>query len=108
MNWLRTLSLRRKITYVIMINTIAALCVASVAFAGYGISRFKQQQLQDLNALANVMGTNSVAAVTFKDASAASDVLQALAGKPHILSACIYDLEGRPFAQYHREPHEAE
>jgi len=106
MNWLRTLSLRRKITYVIMINTIAALCVASVAFAWYGISGFKKQQVQDLNALANVMGTNSVAAVTFKDSRAASDVLQALVGKPHILSACIYDFEGRPFAQYHRDPDE--
>jgi len=106
MNWPHIVSLRSKITFVIMINTIAALCVASVAFAGYGIYRFKKQQVQDLNALANVMGTNSVAAVTFRDSHAATDVLQALAGKPHILSACIYDAEGRPFAQYHREPHD--
>jgi len=103
MNWQRKLSLRRKITYVIMINTFAALCVASVAFAEYGVHRFKVQQLQDLNALAKVMGINSAAALTFKDPVAAKEVLQALAGKRQIMAACIFDPNGRSFAVYQRE-----
>ena len=103
MQWPRKLSLRRKITYVIMINTFAGLCVASIAFAGYGVYRFKRQQVQDLNALANVMGTNSAAALAFRDPNAAQDVLQALAAKPHILLACIYDPDGKPFAVYRRQ-----
>jgi two-component system sensor histidine kinase/response regulator len=102
MRWTLKLSLRRKITYVIMINTFAALCVASIAFAEYGVYRFKQMQMQDLNALANVMGTNSTAALAFKDQNSAKDVLQALAAKPHILAAAIYDPDGNPFAVYQR------
>src|SRR5712691_3292465 len=102
MRWSRKLSLRRKITYVIMLNTFPALCVASIAFAEYGVYRFKKLQMQDLNALANVMGTNSTAALAFKDQKSATDVLQALSAKPHILAATIYGPDGQPFAVYHR------
>jgi len=103
MQWHRKLSVRRKITYLIMINTFAALCVASIAFAEYGVHRFRQMQMQDLNALANVMGTNSTAALAFKDQASAEEVLQALTAKPHILAAAIYGPEGKTFAVYQRD-----
>ena len=101
MRWTRKMSLRRKITYVIMINTFAALCAAGIAFAEYGVYRFKQMRIGDLNALANILGTNSTAPLEFKDPAAAHDILTALAAKPHILTAVIYDREGMPFAVYH-------
>jgi two-component system sensor histidine kinase/response regulator len=101
MQWTRKLSLRRKITYVIMINTVAALCAAGIAFAEYGVHRFKQLRIEDLNALANILGTNSTAPLEFRDPNAARDILQALAAKPHILTAVIYDRNGVPFAVYH-------
>jgi PAS domain S-box-containing protein len=100
MQWTRKISLRRKLTLVIMINTIAALCAAGVAFAEYGALRFKQVGLQDLNALANILGTNCTAPLLFKDPSSARDILQALAVKPHIIAAAIYDRDGKPFASY--------
>ena len=102
MQWSHKLSLRRKITSAMMINTFAALCVASLAFAEYGVYRFKQMQMQDLNALGNVIATNSTAALAFKDQKSAGEVLQALSAKPHILAATIYDPDGKPFAVYHR------
>jgi two-component system sensor histidine kinase/response regulator len=103
MPWLHQSSLRRKILLVIMINTVGALCVAAIGFAEYGVHRFKQLHVEDLNALAIVIGTNSTAPLVFKDSHAASDILQALAAKPHILAACVYDRDGRPFAVYRRE-----
>jgi len=101
MNWTSKLSLRRKLTLVIMINTVVALCVAGTAFAEYGVYRFKELRLEDLNALANILGTNSTAPLTFKDPNSAQDILRALAAKPHILSAVIFDRDGKPFAVYH-------
>ena len=101
MRWTRKLSLRRKITYVIMINTFAALCAAGIAFAGYGVYRFKELRLGDLNALASILGTNTTASLEFRDPAAARDILNALAAKPHILTAVIYDRAGAPFAVYH-------
>jgi uncharacterized membrane protein affecting hemolysin expression len=102
MQWTRTLSLRRKLTLVIMINTVVALCAACIGFAEYGVYRFKELRLEDLNALANIVGTNSAAPLVFKDPNSAQDILRALAAKPHILSAVIYDRDGKPFAEYHR------
>jgi two-component system sensor histidine kinase/response regulator len=102
MQWPRKISLRRKLTLVIMINTVVALCAAGVAFAEYGVYRFKELRLEDLNALANILGTNSTAPLAFKDPNSAQDILRALSAKPHILSAAIYDRDGNPFAVYHR------
>jgi PAS domain S-box-containing protein len=87
---------------VIMINTFVALCAAGTGFAEYGVYRFKELRLEDLNALANILGTNSTAPLAFKDPNSAQDILRALAAKPHILSAVIYDRDGKPFAIYHR------
>jgi two-component system sensor histidine kinase/response regulator len=102
MRWPRKLSLRQKITSAIMVNTFAALCVTGIAFTRYGVRQFKTHQTEDLTALADVMGTNSTAALAFGDPNSAGDVLQALAVKPHVLAACIYDPDGKPFAVYHR------
>jgi two-component system sensor histidine kinase/response regulator len=102
MNWTSKLSLRRKLTLVIMINTVVALCAAGTGFAEYGVYRFEELRLEDLNALANILGTNSTAPLAFKDPNSAQDILRALAAKPHILSAVIYDRDGKPFAVYHR------
>jgi two-component system sensor histidine kinase/response regulator len=102
MQWTRKLSLRHKLTLVIMINTFVALCAAGFGFAEYGVYRFKELRLEDLNALANILGTNSTAPLAFKDPNSAQDILRALAAKPHILSAVIYDRDGKPFAAYHR------
>jgi PAS domain S-box-containing protein len=102
MKWSGKLSLRRKITFVIMIVTFVALCAAGIAFAEYGVNRFEQVGIQDLDALAKILGTNSTAALTFKDPNSASDILQALAAKPHIVRAVIYDRDDKPFAVYQR------
>jgi PAS domain S-box-containing protein len=102
MEWSRRLSLRHKLTLVIMINTVVALCMTGLGFAEYGVYQFKELRLEDLNALANILGTNSTAPLAFKDPNSAQDILRALAVKPHILSAVIYDRDGRSFAVFHR------
>jgi len=103
MSWHHKLSLRHKLTLLIMINTVVALCAAGVAFAEYGVYRFKELRLEDLTALANILGTNSTAALAFKDPKSAADVLQALSAKPHVLAAVVYDRDGNPFAVYRRD-----
>ncbi len=83
-----------------MINTVLALCAAGTGFAEYGVKRFKQVSVQDLNALAKILGTNCMAPLTFNDPNSARDILQALAAKPNIRAAVIYDREDKPFAVY--------
>jgi PAS domain S-box-containing protein len=96
------LSIRTKITLAIMVTTFAALCVASLGFAEYGLHRFRRLRLQDLNALTKILGTNCTASLVFNDPDSGRDILRSLETKPHILAAGIYDRHGRPFAVYHR------
>ncbi len=100
MQWPRKLSLRRKLTLVIMINTFIALCVAAIGFAEYGVNRFKEVSTQDLNTLAKILGTNCTAPLTFRDPDAARDILQALTAKQSVLAAVVYDRDDNPLAVY--------
>jgi len=103
MQWSRKISLRGKLTLVIMINTFLALCVAGIGFAEYGVYRFKEVSSQDVNTLAKILGTNCTAPLTFRDPDAARDILQALSAKQNVLAAVVYDQEDKPFAIYQRE-----
>ena len=103
MHWAGKRSLRHKLTLVIMTNTVLAMFAAGIGFADYGVRQFKQAEFQDLSALANILGTNCTAPLAFKDPNAAQDILRALAAKPHILSAVVYDRDSKPFAVYHRD-----
>jgi diguanylate cyclase len=58
-----------------------------------------------LSTLADIMGQNSTAALSFNDRDAANEVLQALRNEPPIVSACLYDLSNTLFAQYQRNNH---
>jgi diguanylate cyclase (GGDEF)-like protein len=51
---------------------------------------------------ADVVGQNSTAALTFHDATAASEVLAALRAEAPIVSACLYNASGELFAYYQR------
>ena len=56
-----------------------------------------------LSTLADVVGQNSTAALNFEDPPAAVEVLEALRAEPPVVSACLYDVSGKLFAQYQRQ-----
>jgi hypothetical protein len=87
---------------VIMINTVATLCATVIGFAEYDVCRFNELRLGDLNALASILGANSPAPLASEDPTSARNILGALAAKPHILAAVIYDHYGMPFVLFHR------
>ena len=48
----------------------------------------------DLETLAEVLGSNSTAALTFNDPTTVREVLQSLAAKPHVMAASLYRSDG--------------
>src|SRR3990172_3758528 len=98
----RNLSIRRKLTLIITIITCAAILLACGAFLTFDIYRFRQSSVHDLETLAQVLGSNSTAAMTFNDPNSGHEVLQALSAKQPILGACLYRNDGRTFASYQR------
>jgi signal transduction histidine kinase len=104
MRFYRRLSLRGKLTLVNMLTCVAALLLASVAFLVYDVYSFRARMVGDLETLSQVIGENCVAALLFDDATAAGQVLGALAARPAVESALLYRPSGQLLAQYASRP----
>jgi len=82
-----------------MINTVVRYA-RPASVRGIRVYRFKELRLEDLNALANILGTNSTAPLAFKD-PIPRDFLRALAPS-RTFCGCHLRPDGEPFAVYHR------
>ena len=79
------------------------MLLACLAFIVYDLITFKNQMTEDLNSVAEIIGTNSAAALDFDNQNDAEETLMGLKVKGHITSACIYKVDGEVLAQYHRD-----
>ena len=102
MQFLRDLSLKRKLMVVMMLTSTAALLLAGASFVFYQMTQFRRDMVNDLTLKAEVIGAQSTAALLFKDPVAATEILGKLGTEAHISAACIYDREGKVFAKYRR------
>src|ERR1700686_4167683 len=97
------LSIRRQLTVLFMaISGFDGLGV-SCPMVIYDVLTFRRAVAQNLAVLGDVLAGNSTAALTFRDADAAGDVLRALRAEPNVTAACIYTSDGRAFAKYARD-----
>ena len=102
MNFLKDMSINKKLTVIItMISTIAVL-MTCLAFLFYDRITFKDAMLRDLKALSNIIGANTTAALIFDNQEDARETLASLKAEKHIIAAAIYHADGRIFATYHR------
>ena len=93
-------SIRGKLTSVVMLTSATAVLLVCVGFVVSDLVAMRNHLSEDLLMLAEVVGSNSTAALTFEDSKAANEVLNALSAKPSITAACIYTRRGEPFARY--------
>ncbi|HVN80198.1 MAG TPA: response regulator [Terriglobia bacterium] len=103
MRLFQDLSIKRKLTAIIMVISTAALLLSCIAFITYDLLMLRQTMKRDLSVLAGIIGSNSTAALAFDDQNAARETLSALSAEPHVVSACVYSKNGKPFAKYLRE-----
>lgn len=99
----RDLSIKRKLTLVIMLTSSIALLLACAAFVIYDLVTVRRAMTRSLSILAEIVGANSTAALSFNDQNSAKEVLAALSAEQHIVSACIYTKDGKSFAKYTRQ-----
>ena len=101
--WLFASSIKRKLTLIIMLTCSVALIVACAAILFFEHAGTRQLLKHNTQVMANVIGANSSAALSFKDRNAAKETLGALRAEPYVLSACLYDRDGQVFTTYYRE-----
>ena len=99
----RNRSIRQKLTLVLMATSSTALLLAGIALAAYDVVTFRQKMVQDLSILADSIGVNVAAALSFNVQASGEEILQALRVQPRIETATIFDADGRVFARYLRQ-----
>lgn len=103
----RHLSIKHKLRLIIMASVAIALVAAYGAVLTYGGFFFRESVRNDLAIVADILGANSTAALSFGDQKAATELLSGLRAKHPVTVAVLYDSGGRVFAAYHRDGRDA-
>jgi len=93
-------SIRSKLTASSVVVATIALVLACAAFIFYDRFTFREALVRKLSSQAEIVGLNSVSALLFNDADAATSTLKALRAEPRIVSAAIYAKDGKLFARF--------
>lgn len=105
--YLRNLPIRRKLLFLIVGTTSAALIATAIVFVMYSWFSTRQSISDNLTAVTDVFARNTTAALSFNDEAAATEILATLHAKQEVSLACIYQLsadnEKQLFSSYQRE-----
>jgi signal transduction histidine kinase len=96
-------SIRRKLTLTIAITSALALALAAAALVVYDLATYRQAMTRDLEAVADLVGHNSTAALAFGDSAAANETLSSLAARTDVEAAALYTASGQRVAVYTRK-----
>lgn len=103
MRILNNISIRRKLTLVIMLISTVSLLMASAAFIISDRLHTEKTTGKSLLIMADMIAANSTAAILFRDPVAAIETLGFLESQDNILAGVIYDNNNEPFASYSKE-----
>jgi signal transduction histidine kinase len=84
----------------ILSTSVAVLLLTCSVFFIYEVITFRKSSVRELSILGQIIATNCTAALAFDDVDAANETLLALKAERHIVSACLYDHDGKIFSRY--------
>jgi PAS domain S-box-containing protein len=97
---LRHLPIQRKLVGFIFLTTISVLVGSDVALFVYETRSSAQATSQDLQTMAEIIASNSTAALVFDDPKLAQEILSGLKAEPDVTAAAIYDRYGKLYSAY--------
>ena len=103
MRTLRDIPIKQKLMLIVMATTTGAMLLAALGIVASDTFLYRRNLKRDLSALAQIIGDNSIGALAFDDSRTASETLASLRARPHVVSACIYRLDGSMLASYSRQ-----
>ena len=89
-----------RITRMNLLVSGSVLLLAVLAFFSYDMLSFRQSLINSLRAEAQIIGANSISALTFDDPASAAATLQSLNRSPDVVSAVLTTDDGAVFANY--------
>ena len=103
MRLLEDRSIKTKLKLLTIVSAGVALLFSCVAFSIQHVWGVHTSEVQQLSALASVLGSNTAAALAFDDPETAAELLASLRQQASVKLACLYDAEGKRFATYPQE-----
>lgn len=100
---IRDYSIRRKLMSIMLITSGAVLVLVSLAFFADDALSFRTMMLENQRILANIVGSNTAAAVSFDDPNAARETLEGLSANPNVIAAAVISPANEVFASYVRK-----
>lgn len=97
------MSIKSKLTLVIMISTLLGVMLISSIFVYQRYASFKTQMSSEFTAIAKIISDRSNAALLFEDQPALAETLASLALHEQVRLACIYNNEDTLLANYARD-----
>ena len=99
----RNSSIKSQLISIILLTSCFVLAVTAISFFLSDAVSFRRGLKQNLAILANIIGSNTTAAIMFNDPKSARDTLDGLAANPHILAAYLVIGNDQLFASYHKK-----
>src|SRR5712664_1852413 len=99
----RDASIKRKLTFVILCTCVLGLGVTCMAFEIYERASFRGSMVRGLAANADSLGLATAASLTFDDKKFAEQMLSTIRAERYVMTAVLYDKNGKIFAEYRRD-----
>ncbi|MGR9085900.1 MAG: EAL domain-containing protein [Gammaproteobacteria bacterium] len=88
---------------VLLLTSSSALLLSAFGFAVNDWMSMRKAMFDTLRSQADILGYNTIAALTFNDPKAALDTLSSLKKESDIVGAALYSSQGKRFVHYERE-----
>ena len=98
--WFRDLPIRRKLAVLMVATGTIVVVLSSTVLWIFKSIDLREVAIAEMSMLAETMGSNTTAALTFQDRHAAEETLGALRADKRILRASVFAKDGSLFARY--------
>src|SRR6266849_5371730 len=92
--------IKRKLTTLFLLTSGAVVLLTCASYFAYEYLTFRQTILGQLSTLGEIIAANSTAAVAFGNERDAGEILAALKAERHIVTAGLYDRDGKLLSRY--------
>lgn len=103
MRFLPNNSLKSRLVLLTLVTSCAGLLWAFGLFIVYDDHLLRGHKVEELRSAADLIGTNSAAALVFDDSAQGAKILDALETRNHIRLGVLYRVNGSVLAIYHRQ-----
>ncbi|MCP4216721.1 MAG: response regulator [bacterium] len=97
-------SLKRKNIIIILAMVLFSILISVIVLGVLNIKNFRNNLETKIEAVAKVVGDNTVVAVDFGDKEAGQKIIDSLNAIPEVVAAVIYHKDGREFVSFKNEP----